>query len=162
MPAESWVIDGLPLTSGGFTLLELTVDPPAQRQTWITAADSEAGALFRQPLHENRTVTLKLRVTPQASMDAALDRIGALVDKLRKASSSTGGINLVWTPTDSARACTFTVLAGEITGLPIGLADEGYSWVLRQPIVTVTLTCQPYAVGVETLRATSPRSAGSS
>jgi hypothetical protein len=158
MASEALTLDGLPLTSGGFVMTALDMTPPSQRQTWITAADSEAAALFRQPLHENRTVTLKLRVTPQASMDAALDRVGALVDKLRKAASSPSGIALVWTPNDSARACTFTVLTGEISGMPIGLADEGYSWVLRQPIVTVTLTCQPYAVGVETLTGTSSSS----
>jgi hypothetical protein len=106
--------------------------------------------LFRQPLHENRTITMKLKVRPQPSMDTALDRVGALVDKLRKASASTSGIGLVWTPNDSARSVTFTVLAGEIAGMPIGLSDEGYLWVLRQPVVAVSLTCQPYWIGTET------------
>jgi hypothetical protein len=70
-------------------------------------------------------------------MDAALDRVGALIDKLRKASATTNGIGLVWTPTDSLRSCTFTVLAGEITGLPIAHHGDGLSWVLRRPIVSI-------------------------
>jgi hypothetical protein len=92
MPSESWTLDSLPLSSGAFDLIELTADPPAQRPNWITAADSESAALFRQPLHENRTITMKLKVRQQPSMDTALDRVGALVDKLRKASASTSGI----------------------------------------------------------------------
>jgi hypothetical protein len=158
MPSESWTLDSLPLSSGAFDLIELTADPPAQRPNWITAADSESAALFRQPLHENRTITMKLKVRQQPSMDTALDRVGALVDKLRKASASTSGIGLVWTPNDSARSVTFTVLAGEISGMPIGLSDEGYLWVLRQPIVAVSLTCQPYWIGTETLTSTNSSS----
>jgi hypothetical protein len=158
MPSESWTLDGLPLSSGAFDLIELTADPPKQRPNWITAADSEAAALFRQPLHENRTITMKLKVRPQVSMDTALDRAGALVDKLYKASSTSSGISLVWTPNDSARSVTFTVLAGEIAGLPIGLTDEGYLWVLRQPVVAITLTCQPYWFGVEVLTSTNSSS----
>jgi hypothetical protein len=52
-------------------------------------------------------------------MDVALNQVGALVDKLRKASATTSGIGLVWTPNDSTRSATFTVLAGEVTGMPI-------------------------------------------
>jgi hypothetical protein len=155
---ESWVLDGVALTSGSFMLMELTADPPRARMDWITAADSEDAALFRQPLHENRTITMKLRVTPQASMDTALDQVAALVDKLRKASSSPSGIALVWTPTDSARSRTFDVVAGEITGLPISLAGDGYSWVLHRPVVTVELTCKPYWRGTETLTSTASSS----
>jgi hypothetical protein len=158
MPSESWTLDSLSLSSGAFDLIELTADPPAQRPNWITAADSESAALFRQPLHENRTITMKLKVRQQPSMDTALDRVGALVDKLRKASASTSGIGLVWTPNDSARSVTFTVLAGEISGMPIGLSDEGYLWVLRQPVVAVSLTCQPYWIGTETLTSTNSSS----
>jgi hypothetical protein len=91
MATESWAIDGVSLTSGNFVLLELTADPPKERQDWVSAADSESAALFRQPKHENRTITMKIRVTPQASMNAALDQVGAVVDKLRKASGTTTG-----------------------------------------------------------------------
>jgi hypothetical protein len=156
---ESWSLDGLQLTSGAFTLLELTADPPKERQDWITAADSESAALFRQPKHENRTISLKLRVTPQASMNAALDQVGALRDKLAKASSTTAGVPLVWTPTDSSRSVTFTVLTGEIAGLPISKGDgDGLSWLLHRPIVAIELTCQPYWFGVEVLTSTNSSS----
>jgi hypothetical protein len=147
MPTESWVLDGLILTGGNFSLMELNADPPRERRDWVTAADTENAALFRQPKHENRTITMKLRVTPQASMNTALDQVGALVDKLRKASGTSSGIGLVWTPGGATRSATFTVLAGEISGLPISLEGDGYLWIVNSPVVTVELTCQPYGVG---------------
>jgi hypothetical protein len=158
MATESWAIDGVSLTSGNFVLLELTADPPKERQDWVSAADSESAALFRQPKHENRTVTMKIRVTPQASMNAALDQVGAVVDKLRKASSTTTGVPLVWTPANASRSATFTVLTGEITGLPISMDGDGYSWILQRPIVNLELTCQPYWYGTETLTSTASTS----
>jgi hypothetical protein len=157
-PTESWVLDSLPLTSGSFTLMELNADPPRQRPDWITAADSEAAALIRQPLYENRTITMKLRVSPQPSMNTALDRLGALVDKLQAASATGGGIDLVWTPSGATRSCTFDVLAGEITGMPIALSGDGYSWILGSPIITISLTCHPYWHGTETLTSTASSS----
>lgn len=158
MASESWVLDSLILTGGTFALMDLVADPPRERQDWVAAADSESAALFRQPKHENRTITMKLRVAAQASMDTALDKVGLLVDKLRAASSTPAGLPLVWTPAGSTRARTFTVLTGEITGLPIALSGDGYSWLLQAPIVTVELTCQPYWVGTETVGSTASTS----
>jgi hypothetical protein len=158
MATESWVLGGVILTSGTFTLMSLEADPPRARMDWIAAADSEAAALFRRPLHENRTFTMKLRVTPQASMDTALDKVGLLVDKLQAASATPAGVALVWTPAGSTRARTFTVLAGQITGLPIALSGDGYSWLLSSPIVTIELTCHPYWLGTETLTSTASSS----
>lgn len=158
MAAESWVLNGLLLNGGSFALMELNADPPRQRQDWIGAADSESEALVRQPLHENRKITMKLRIVQQASMDAALDKIGALVDKLRAASATPDGIDLVWTPTESSRPRTFTVLAGEITGMPIATTGEGMLWVKGQPILAVELTCKPYWLGTETVTSTASSS----
>lgn len=155
---ESWVLDGLDISSGNFQILELEASPPKAKPEFITAADSEWGALARQPLHENRTITFRLRVTPQASMNAALDQVGLVVDKLRKASSADAGIPLVWTPANSTRTRTFDVLMGEITDLPISVNDQGRSWFLQRPIFTVEMTCKPYGYGTETLTSTASSS----
>jgi hypothetical protein len=80
MATEAWTLDGVTLASGNFTLLELDVTPPKERPDWISAADSEGAALMRQPLHENRVITMKLRVTAQANMNTALDQVGAVRD----------------------------------------------------------------------------------
>ena len=152
---ESWVLNGLDISSGNYQILELTADPPKERPEWITAADSEFAALSRQPRHENRTITMRLRITPQASMDTALDRVGALVDQLRNASETSDGIPLVWTPANSTRSRTFDVLDGEITELPIGSDGQPRSWFAQRPIVTVEMTCKPYWRGTETLTSTA-------
>lgn len=158
MATEAWTLDGVTLASGNFTLLELDCPPPKERPDWISAADSEGAALMRQPLHENRVITMKLRVTAQASMNAALDQVGAVRDKLNKASQSPDGVALTWTPANSTRTVTFDVLDGEIPEMPISMGDEGYSWILQRPIFTIVLTAKPYWRGVETLTSTASSS----
>jgi len=152
---EAWTLDGVALMGGNFDILELNVDPPKARPDWITAADSEGDALMRQPLHENRTITMRLRVTQQASMNAALDQVGVILDKFRSASATPDGIALVWTPANSTRAVTFDVLAGEIPELPIGLEDESWSWFKQRPVFTLSMTAKPYWRGTEVLTSTA-------
>lgn len=155
---ETWVLDGVTLTSGNFDILDLKVDPPKARPDWLTAADSESAVLMRQPLHENREITMTLRVAQQASMNAALDQVGVILDKLYRASATPDGVALVWTPANSTRSVTFDVLAGEIPELPIGLADHAWSWFKQRPIFTIVMTCEPYWRGTETLTSTASSS----
>lgn len=155
---ETWVFDGVAISSGNFDVLELNVDPPKARPDWIIAADSEGGALLRRPTHENRVVTMKLRVAQQASMNAALDQVGAILDKCRLAASTPDGVDLVWTPANSTRTVTFDVLSGEIPELPVGLADHAWSWFKQRPIFTLEMTCKPYWRGTETLTSTASSS----
>lgn len=152
---ESWVLSGLDISSGNFQILELVADPPKRRMEWISGPDSEDSELPNQPLHENRVITMKLRIAPQASMDAALDQVGLLLDKLYMASATVDGIPLVWTPANSARARTFDVVSGEITELPIGLEGHARSWFAQRPIFTVELTCKPYWRGAEVTTSTA-------
>jgi len=157
---ETWVLDGVTLTSGGnFDILELQADPPKARPDWITAADSEGAALMRVPQHENRTITMKLRIASQASMNAALDQVGVILDKLALASEAPDGLALVWTPANSTRSVTFDVLQGEISELPIGLTDDAWSWFKQRPIFTLELTCKPYWRAAEVLSSTASASA---
>ena len=152
---ETWALDGVSLSSGNFTLLELNVDPPKARPDWLTAADSEGAALARQPLHENRTITMKLRVAQQASMNAALDQIGVIRDKLYTASETPNGLTLVWTPANSTRTVTFDVLHGEIPELPVGLDGQAYSWFQQRPVITLEMTARPYWYGSEVTTSTA-------
>jgi len=155
---ESWVLDGLTLTGGTLDILELNIDPPTDRAEYITAADSEWGALAAVPKHENRKITMRLRVLPQASMNAALDVVGSVRDKLRKATLTDDGVALVWTPANSTRTVTFDVLNGQIPELPVGTSDQARSWFQQRPIFTLELTCKPYARGTEALTSTASSS----
>lgn len=149
---EQLVLDGLALNdSSTFDLLEFEALPPAQRPDWISAADSEWAALLRDPFYENRIVTCKLAIRQQTTVDLALDKIGQIRDKLAKASKTTDGIALAWTPANSTRTVTFDVLAGNVSDLPI---TPQSGWFQRAPTVTIELTCKPFWRGTETL--TSP------
>lgn len=150
---EALVLDGLALNDGvTFGMVNLDMPVPRQRQDWIGAADSEAQLLVRNPLHENRKITARIDVEPQASMDLAHDKLLAILDKLQKASKYTDGISLTWTPATGTRTCTFDVLAGEIVDLPV---DWENGWLALAPQFTVELTCKPYWRGSETLTSTA-------
>jgi hypothetical protein len=149
---EAFTLDGLALNDQvTFGVDSVSWPPPQQRQDWIGAADSEAQLLFRKPLHENRKVTLSVGVIPQPSMDLALAKVAQVVDKLDKAGKFTDGIGLVWAPAGGTLSCTFDVLAGQITDLPI---DWENGWLALAPSFTVELTCKPYWRGTETLTST--------
>lgn len=153
---EAFTLDSLALNDGTtFAVTSVSWPPPRQRQDWIGAADSEAQLLVRNPLHENRKVTLRILVVPQSTMDLALAKIAQVLDKLQKASQYTDGIGLVWTPATSTLSCTFDVLSGEITDLPI---DWENGWLAKSPEFTIELTCKPYWRGTETLTSTASSS----
>jgi hypothetical protein len=144
MALEAWVLDGITLTSGSFVMMSLTADPPKAKPEWVSNVDSEWATLLDEPRHENREFAMKLRVPAAANMDAALDLIASIRDKLRKASRQQDGVALVWTPHGSARSRTFDVLYGEVTEIPIGIDGEPAQWFKANPIFTITLTAKPY------------------
>jgi hypothetical protein len=148
---DTWVLDGIDLTATNFSMMEFTADPPEAKPEWLTGADSEWEALAREPKHMNRLITMRLRVRPQASMNAALDQVGSIVDKFRAASRDNDGIELVWTPANSTRTVTFDVLQGEIKELPISMEGQGRSWLMQRPIITVEMKAKPYYRYPETL-----------
>jgi hypothetical protein len=159
---EILTLDGLGFYGEDFTQniwIEAFEAPvPKAKPEWIGAADSEWQALIRSPLHENREITLRLRVKQQATMDLALDQIGAIRDKLRKASLTESGIAMTWAPAASTRTVTFDVLAGEIEGMPITWNGEDAGWFQRRPVVTVKFTAKPYWRGSEYLTSTASSS----
>jgi hypothetical protein len=153
---EALVLDTLALNDGT-TLGMISFDAPVPRQRpdWIGGADSEAQLLVRNPLHENRKITVRLAVVPQASMNVAHDKILLVLDKLQKASKYQDGISMTWTPATGTRTATFDVLSGEIVDLPI---DWENGWLAFSPQITVELTCKPYWRGTETLTSTASSS----
>lgn len=153
--------DGLTISgdpTATLILESLDPAPPKDRAEYIGAADSEWQALSRSPLHENRTITFRVRVKQQTGMDLALDQIGLIRDKIRKATLTDAGVPLTWTPAGSARTVTFDVLNGSIDGLPITWTGDDVGWFQRNPVVPVTLVCKPYARGTELLTTTASSS----
>jgi hypothetical protein len=153
---EQLILDGLALNDGTtLGMISLSMPPPAERQDWVGAADSETQLLFRKPLHENRKVTMRLVVLPQSTMDLAHDKMLLVVDKLAALSKYPDGLAMTWTPATGTRTVTFDALSGQVTDLPI---DWENGWLGKSPEFTVELTCKPYWRGTETLTSTTSSS----
>jgi len=149
---EQLVLDTLALNDAStYRLQGLEIPPPSKKPEWITGGDSDGAVLGRDPLHENRVVTARVRILPQATMDAALAAIAAIGDKLEEAERNLTGVALVWTPAGSTKSFTLRVLSGEITELPIALdgTDAGWFFTRPAPVITIVMTCDPYARGTE-------------
>lgn len=151
---EGLVLNGLSLNSGPepagpYTLEVIDMTPPKKKPEWADGADSDGAGLVREPLYENRTVTAKIRIEPQTTMNAALEKLAAIVDQLQEASKNPGGIPLVWTPSNSTKSITFYTLEGEVTGLPIEVQGDQAGWFVKAPILSVQMVCKPFGYGTE-------------
>lgn len=149
---EKLILNGVDLNpgaDGAYAIETLDVTPPAPRLTWVRSADSEHSALADPRIrHEDRTITLGVRIAAQATEDAALALIGQVQDQL------VAGAILEWTPSGSTQTVEFTVMSGEITELPISGSGDGFLWFQHAPSFTVVLTCEPYGLMPEV--ATAP------
>lgn len=134
-----------PIPDSPLCMEEIDLTPPASKPDWVAGADSEWQALADIPKHENRKITIKVRVAEQATQDDAFDAIGLLVDRVRAAASISDGVPLEWNPADSTKdSVLFDVLNGDITGLPIAGDGDGFGYFHGWPCFTVELTCKPY------------------
>src|SRR5215218_1471698 len=149
---EALVLDGLALNDGtvySFESVDLT--PPPEIEEWIKGADSYGALLAREPLQDNRIIEAQIRINPQTTMDLALAKIAAILDKLQECKRNPNGLALTWVPADATLSTvTFRCLSGQITGLPIDMAS---GWFVKAPLITVKMTCLPFAQGAEVLSA---------
>lgn len=145
---EAWVLDGLALNDGtALTLEAVDLTPPPELEEWIKGADSNGALLAREPLCDNRVVTMTLRVERTATMDLALAKIGLVVDKLKECQRNANGLALTYLPHDSAlTALTVRCLSGQIVGLPVDITS---GWLVNTPQIMLKLTCLPFFEGAE-------------
>ncbi len=84
---ESLTFDGLILNDGITYSLETVAFPvPPRLADWIRGSDSDGSILTRAALSDNREITCTIRVEQQATMDLALAKIGAIIDKVQAGS----------------------------------------------------------------------------
>lgn len=142
---ETLVLDGMDLNADDGTLsVEAFACPaPPKRPEWASGGDADGAVLERDPLFDNRELTVTLRVSAE-DMNAALGAIGRVSDKIEAAESTPGGLPLLWAPAGSDRAMRFWVLSGEITDMPISI-DSG--WFVHQPQIGVRLVAKPFGYG---------------
>lgn len=148
---ENLTLDTLPLNDGNpFSLESVDLPAPAKIVEWVRGSDGDGSVLARVSMSENRVITARIRVEPQATQDLALAKIGLLLDKLQEAERNPEtGIDLAWTPATSTKTITFKVLSGEVTGLPVTLTGDDAGWFYFAPVITVQLTCKPFGYGAE-------------
>jgi len=147
--AEILQFDGLDLNAGALSVQGIDCPPAPKRQEWAQGSDADGSTLIRDPLSDNREVTLRIRVRPQASMDAALAQIGLIVKKIEESEQQVDGLPLVWQPAGSTRRGTFYVVSGFVEDLPFVMSGEDAGWFLRSPapVLTVRLQCKPFMYG---------------
>lgn len=151
---EGLILDGLDLNSaaGPLTVENLDFKPAKKKPLWADNADADGELLVSEAHYTNAFFEqLRIRVEPQADMDAALDVLAQLTDKLQKAErmAAAGGIPLPWTPAASTKTWAWYVILGEYEELPITPTGELAGWFLSSPVVTVKLTCRPFGHGEE-------------
>lgn len=157
---EGLVLDTLDLNDGTtYSLEALSINPAKKRFEWQTGGDSDGGVLSRDALYENREIVARVRVAQQATQDLALAKIALIADKLEEAERNQTGVALQWTPADGTLTTgTFRCLAGEITDLPVTVQGDDAGWFVKAPVVTVTMTCDPFMRGPEVLAGTTSAS----
>ena len=141
-------LDGLDFISGSWLVDAVNWSPPRKRYEWAQAADLDGSYLVRDPLSENRELTLRMRTVEQATMSVALQLLSELVAKLEECEKEPDGLPLVLTP-DDVDPSTLYVLSGEIEDLPLSYEGADAGWFQRSPVVTVKLVCKPFAYGAE-------------
>lgn len=149
MALEGLLFDTIDLNtaSGGWRLESFEAPPPAKRAEWAQGADVDGASLVRDPLFENRSISMRLRLAQQTSMDDALAAISSLSKKIEECEQQPEGLPLVWTPADSSTYITFYVLTGQISDVPVSMSGDDVGWFQRSPVVNVQLTCKPFGYG---------------
>lgn len=157
---EGFVIGGLDLNDDvNYNLETLDLGNPAKRTEWAEGADADGALLVRDPLTDNRTITARVAIPPQATMALALDKIAAISKKLEEAEQQADGLPILWTPANTTtKALTFYALTGEVQPLALQVSGADAGYFVRSPIVEIKLTCKPYGYEPEVLYPTSTTS----
>ena len=159
MAAESLILTppssvgaGTDLNGTKWRIQELSFGNPSRREDLVTSTDSHGGMPARVSMRDAREVTATLRLMDAANMNAALESIGDLEQKLELAErlASSGPTNpveecvrLVYTPKDSTQTYSLIVLTGEISEIP----RDHQGWLIGYPTVEVRFICDPFAYG---------------
>lgn len=134
-----------------------TFDPgfPPRRPTWSAGAEQDGALLVEDPHYDDAQGSLQLRimVTSDGDMDAALRYLGDLIHKLAECSAAgPEGMPVLWTPAQASASVGKTMWwkLAELDGAPpIEPQGELAGWLQAKPVVRVRFTRGPACLGPE-------------
>lgn len=144
------------LHSGDWVIEALELGTPAVRDELVSSADSDGAAVARVAKREPVEFSVRVRLTPQPTMDQALTKVRALEEALSGAERAYAqGITdpgldaarLIWKPADSTAEGILPLLRAEISERPIVVEGEGVGWFLKAPVLTISGLRDPFIYG---------------
>lgn len=142
---EGWDLDGLDLNDGvSFSLESVEFLPARKRTQWADNPDANGSEPVGETRYENAEWTGRIRVEPQATVEAGLAKLALLTDKLQ----ACFGKPLTWHPatTSASVAKTWYALEAEYEEIPYTV-ESGY--FAGSPAVSVRITCRPFGHGTQ-------------
>lgn len=150
MAAESLILGELELNDGeSLGVTELTFTPAQKKLMLADNAGADGSALVQESHFTNATFDLLIRVRQTSTADAALEKVGELLDTLQDCERIEGGAPLEWKPKDSSNTLTWYVLSAELLEVPTELSGDLAGWLLKSPLVRLRLTCRPFGYDEE-------------
>lgn len=143
---EGWTLDTFNLNdpANGLALTAVSAPPAGKRPTWLQSPDADGALLLEKARREVKELQFRLEYDPQASMDAALAKIGTLVDVVERCDANASGLSLTWTPANGTKVATFTARLGLVEGVPTDMQGPDAGWFVLAPVVTLRLWCDPF------------------
>lgn len=144
------------LHTGDWVIQELDLGVPSRRDELVSSPDADGVALARIAKREPVDFSIKVRLKPQASMDAALGKLRTLEAALASAEAAYAqGIvdpgldacRLIWSPAGSTAEGILPVVRAEVSELPKVVAGDDAGWFLSAPVVTITGLRDPFVYG---------------
>jgi len=147
---ERFKLGALELNSAtGLEIESLTFTPAAKKPSWATNNDADGDALVKESHYSNSTFEMRVRVQPQATIAAALSKLGELTNAVQQCEREEGGLTLTWIPAGTESTYTAYALVGEHTEIPLTPSGEGAGWFINAPVVQIKLTCRPFLYTAE-------------
>lgn len=145
---ESLSIGGYEVNNETVWLMrKLSNNPPAKRVDWLESPDADGSVPATIPTLERMTIEAELELVANVTMDAALDELGLLLNKLQECEQMRPGQPVTRTPADSTRTRTTYAMVGEIVDLPVEATGDMSGWLRSRPVVKIRLECVPYWLG---------------
>lgn len=137
---ERLTIGGLQLYGTDYLLEAFSYTPPKRIPKLVSNADADGDLLVRESHFTDSSFVLTVRVEPQETMAAALEKLAAITDALAQTEREEGGLSLLWIPAGTETEYTAYVKTADFEEIPIEISGESAGYFINAPRVRITLT----------------------